>query len=76
MHTLLISLMKPTVEPSVPVAHRTLSGAHRTVRCGLVTVASGHVSPDDCVLITLPTIGANAVGSLDSPVHIGQSGEF
>jgi hypothetical protein len=38
------SLVKSTVEPSVPLAHRTLSGAHRIVRCGLVPVGSGHVS--------------------------------
>jgi hypothetical protein len=30
------------------VAHRTLSGAHRTVRCPLPTVGAGHASPTDC----------------------------
>jgi hypothetical protein len=34
------SLAKPTVGDSEPLAHRTLSGAHRTVRCPLVTVGS------------------------------------
>jgi hypothetical protein len=34
-------LAKPTVEPAVPLAHRT-------VRCGLVTVGSGHASPANC----------------------------
>jgi hypothetical protein len=43
----LSSLAKPTVEPLVPLAHQTLSGAHRTVWCGLVTVGSGHASPAD-----------------------------
>jgi hypothetical protein len=40
-------LAKPTIGPSVPLAHWTLSGAHRTVRCDQVTVGSGHVSPVD-----------------------------
>jgi hypothetical protein len=30
------------------MAHRTLSGAHRTVRCPLSTVGAGHASPADC----------------------------
>jgi hypothetical protein len=34
------SLAKPTVGVSEPLAHRTLSGAHRTVRCPLLTVGS------------------------------------
>jgi hypothetical protein len=32
------SLAKPTVGVSEPLAHWTLSGAHRTVRCPLLTV--------------------------------------
>jgi hypothetical protein len=36
------SLAKPTVEPSAPLAHRT-------ARCGLVTVGSSHASPADRV---------------------------
>jgi hypothetical protein len=39
-----------TVEPSVPLAHRTLSGAHRTVRCDQLTVGAGHTSPADCAV--------------------------
>jgi hypothetical protein len=31
------------------LAHRTLSGAHRIVRCPLPTVDAGHASPVDCV---------------------------
>jgi hypothetical protein len=31
------------------MVHRTLSGAHRTVRCSLPTVSVGHASPADCV---------------------------
>jgi hypothetical protein len=37
-----------TVGPWGWLAHRTLSGAHRTVRCAQPTVAAGHVSPADC----------------------------
>jgi hypothetical protein len=47
------SLAKPTVGVSEPLAHRTLSGAHRTVRCPLLTVGSAtrHAR------ITRPTVG-------------------
>ena len=50
-------LAQPTVEDLEPLAHRTLSGAHRTVRCPLVTVGSATrhaqnprwtVAPADC----------------------------
>jgi hypothetical protein len=34
------SLAKPTVGDSEPLAHQTLSGAHRTVRCPHLTVGS------------------------------------
>ena len=37
-----------TVAAPSQLAHRTLSGAHRTVRCPLPTVGAGHVSPADC----------------------------
>jgi hypothetical protein len=37
-----------TVAPSGQLAHRTLSGAHRTVWCPLPTVGAGHASPADC----------------------------
>jgi hypothetical protein len=33
-------LAQPTVEDLEPLAHRTLSGAHQTVRCLLLTVGS------------------------------------
>jgi hypothetical protein len=44
---LLPSLAKPTIGSSVPLAHRTLSDAHRIVWCNQVTVGSTHVSPAD-----------------------------
>jgi hypothetical protein len=76
VHDLFPSLAKPAVEPSVLLAHRTLSSVHRIVWCGLVTVASGHASPVDCVPIALPTVGLDAVGSPDSLMPIRQSDEF
>jgi hypothetical protein len=36
-----------TVGPLGRLAHQTLSGAHRTVRCAQSTVAVGHASPAD-----------------------------
>jgi hypothetical protein len=53
------SLAKSTVGALEPLAHRTLSGAHRIVRCPLLTVGSATrrariprptVSPADCWL--------------------------
>jgi hypothetical protein len=37
-----------TIGPLVLLAHRTLSGAHRTVWCDQPTVGAGHASPADC----------------------------
>jgi hypothetical protein len=45
---LLPYLAHPTVGPAVPLAHRTLSGAHRTVRCANPTIGAGHASLADC----------------------------
>jgi hypothetical protein len=53
-------LAQPTVEDLEPLAHRTLSGAHRIVRCSHQTVGSATRHPR----IAWPT-----VGSPDSPVH-------
>jgi hypothetical protein len=47
------SLAKPAVGVSEPLAHRTLSGAHRTVRCPLLTVGSATRRAQ----ITRPTVG-------------------
>jgi hypothetical protein len=44
----LTNKVQSTVAASGPMAHRTLSGAHRTVRCPLPTVGVGHASPADC----------------------------
>jgi hypothetical protein len=47
------SLAKPTVGDSEPLAHRTLSGAHWTVQCPLLTVGSTTRR----ARITRPTVG-------------------
>jgi hypothetical protein len=59
-------LAQPTIGDLEPLAHRTLSNAHRTVRCPLQTVgpATRHAQ------IAWPT-----VGSADRWLT-GQSGEF
>jgi hypothetical protein len=44
---LLPILVQTTVADSWQLAHRTLSDAHRTVRCPLPTVGAGHASPAD-----------------------------
>jgi hypothetical protein len=41
-------LVQATVADPWQLAHRTLFGAHRTVRCPLPTVGTGHASPEDC----------------------------
>jgi hypothetical protein len=45
---LLPFLAHPTICPRGRLAHRTLSGTNRTVRCAQPTVAAGHASPTDC----------------------------
>jgi hypothetical protein len=49
VHDLLPFLAQTTVADSWQLAHRTLSGAHQTVRCPLPTVGAGHASPTDYV---------------------------
>jgi hypothetical protein len=41
------NLAQPTVADLWQLAHWTLSGAHRAVRCPLPTVGAGHASPAD-----------------------------
>jgi hypothetical protein len=45
---LLPFLAQTTVAAPGQLAHRTLSGAHRTVWCPLPTVGAGHASSADC----------------------------
>jgi hypothetical protein len=42
------NLAQMTIAVPWQLEHRTLSSAHRTVRCPLLTVGVGHVSPADC----------------------------
>jgi hypothetical protein len=53
-------MAQPTVEDLEPLAHRTLSGAHWTVRCPHPTVGSATRHA---------WIARSIVGSPDSPVH-------
>jgi hypothetical protein len=48
VHDFLPFLAQPTGATSGWLAHRTLSDAHRTVRCPQPTVGAGHASPADC----------------------------
>jgi hypothetical protein len=48
VRNLLPFLAHPTVGPRGQLAHQTLSGAHRIVRCAQPTVAAGHASPAGC----------------------------
>jgi hypothetical protein len=56
---------QPTIEPQDRLAHWTLSGAHRTVRCTQPTVGGATRRP----LIALVTIGSGGSDSSDNLVH-------
>jgi hypothetical protein len=62
---LLPFLAQTTVAAPGQLAHRTLSGAHRTVRCPLSTVGVAT----RCPRIARPTVALATIGSPDSPVH-------
>jgi hypothetical protein len=62
---LLPILAQPTVADLWQLAHWTLSGAHRTVRCPCRPLARATRRPR----IARPTVALAAVGSPDSPVH-------
>jgi hypothetical protein len=68
---LLPILAQSTVADSWQLAHRTLSGAHRTVRCPLTTVGAGHASPADCVADRWLTGQSGAPP--DSPVYYSRT---
>jgi hypothetical protein len=65
-------LAQSTVEDLEPLAHRTLSGAHRTVRCPHQTVGSAtrHAR------IARPTVGGRPLAHRTVRCTTGQSGEF
>jgi hypothetical protein len=69
-------LAQPTVEDLEPLAHRTLSGAHRTVRCPLLTVGSAT----RLARIARPTVGpaeswltGQSGAPPDSPVNFSRT---
>ena len=76
----------PTVGPRGRLAHRTLSDAHRTIRCAQPTVVVGHASPVDCVADHCAGdrwLTGQFGAPLDSPVNYSrtpssnpESGEF
>jgi hypothetical protein len=70
------NLAQPTVEDLEPLAHRTLSGAHRTVQCPHQTVGSATHH----TLIVWPTVGAvdrwltgQSGAPPDSPVNFSRT---
>jgi hypothetical protein len=71
VHDLLPFLAHPTIGPWGRLAHRTLSGAHRTVWCAQPTVVAGHASPADCAADRWRwrPLALATVGSPDHPVH-------
>jgi hypothetical protein len=67
---LLPNLAQSTVATPGWLAHRTLSGAHRTVRCPLPTVGAGHESAADCAADRC------AVNYSHTPPKTPESGQF
>jgi hypothetical protein len=73
---LLPILAQPTVADLWQLAHRTLSGAHRTVRCPLPTVGTGHASPADCAVDHCSVdrwLTGQSVAPPDSPVNFSRT---
>jgi hypothetical protein len=69
-------LAKPTVGDSEPLTHRTLSGAHRTVRCSNVTVGSATRSarnPRPTVAPADRWLTGQSGASSDSPVNYSRT---
>jgi hypothetical protein len=69
---LLPFLAKSTIVETWQLAHLTLSGAHRTVRCPLPTVGAGHASPTDCAADRCAGgrwLTGQSGAPPDSPVH-------
>jgi hypothetical protein len=66
---LLPNLAQPTLQLWRRLAHRTLSGAHRTVRCPFRPLERATRRPR----IWRPTIALAAVGSPDSPVNFSRT---
>jgi hypothetical protein len=73
---LLPIIAQPTIADLWQLAHRTLSGAHQTVRCPLSTVGAGHASPTDCAVdrcaVDRCTTGQSGAPP-DSPVNFSRT---
>jgi hypothetical protein len=73
---LLPILAQSTVADWWQLAHRTLSGAHRTVRCLLPTIGAGHASPADCAANRCPVdrwLTGQSGTPPDSPVNFSRT---
>jgi hypothetical protein len=73
---LLPYLAQMTVAAPWQLAHQTLSGAHRTVRCPLPTVGAGHALPADCAAdryIGGRWLTGQSGAPLDSPVNYSRT---
>jgi hypothetical protein len=73
---LLPFLAQMTVAPRHRLAHRTLSGAHRTGRCPLSTVGAGHVSRADFAADRCAVdrwITGQSVAPPDNPVNFSRT---
>jgi hypothetical protein len=69
-------LAQPTVATSGWLAQRTLSGAHRTVRCPQPTVGAGHASPADLAADRCAGgrwLTGQSGAPLDSPVNYSRT---
>jgi hypothetical protein len=65
-------LAHPTIGLTVPLAHRTLSDAHWTVRYAQPTIGADHASSDDCAgdrWLERLWLTRQSCASSDSPVH-------
>jgi hypothetical protein len=69
-------LAQPTIADSWQLVLRTLSDAHRTVRCLLPTIGAGHASPADCAVDRCPVnrwLTGQSGAPPDSPVNFSRT---
>jgi hypothetical protein len=69
-------MAQTTIADSWQLAHRTLSGAHRIVRCPLPTASAGHASPADCAADRCAGgrwLTRQSGAPLDSPVNYSRT---
>jgi hypothetical protein len=73
---LLPFLAQMTIVALGQLAHRTLSGSHRTVRCPLPTVGAGHTSPAYCAADRCAGdrwLTGQSGATLDSPMNYSRT---